>query len=136
MSDELTGGATILIADDDEGIREFLRELLDSEGYRVEEAKNGAEAIALIAAKRPHAVLMDLMMPVVSGAEATAMIKRDPRTASIPVLAMSAGRNIAALHDQIPADDFIAKPFDLSALVATLAALTGRDQVGNPSEMT
>ena len=109
----MTDEATILIADDDEGIRELLRELLDSEGYRVEEASNGAEAIASIAANRPHAVLMDLMMPVVSGAEATAMIKRDPRTASIPVLAMSAGRNIVAMQNDIPADDFIAKPFEL-----------------------
>jgi CheY-like chemotaxis protein len=124
----MTDEATILIADDDEGIRELLRELLDSEGYRVEEATNGAEAIASIAAKRPHAVLMDLMMPVVSGAEATAMIKRDPRTASIPVLAMSAGRNIVAMQNDIPADDFIAKPFELSALIAAIAALTGRNQ--------
>jgi CheY-like chemotaxis protein len=123
----MTDEAIILIADDDEGIRELLRELLDAEGYRVEEATNGAEAIASIAANRPHAVLMDLMMPVVSGAEATAMIKRDPRTASIPVLAMSAGRNIVALQNDIPADDFIAKPFELSTLIAAIAALTGRD---------
>jgi len=124
----MTDEATILIADDDEGIRELLRELLDSEGYRVEEASNGAEAIASIAANRPHAVLMDLMMPVVSGVEATSMIKRDPRTASIPVLVMSAGRNIAAMQNEIPADDFIAKPFELSTLIAAIAALTGRDR--------
>jgi CheY-like chemotaxis protein len=124
----MTDEATILIADDDEGIRELLRELLDSEGYRVQEASNGAEAIASIAANRPHAVLMDLMMPVVSGVEATAMIKRDPRTASIPVLAMSAGRNIVALQNDIPADDFIAKPFELSTLIAAIAALISRDR--------
>jgi CheY-like chemotaxis protein len=124
----VTDEATILIADDDEGIRELLRELLDSEGYRVQEATNGAEAIASIAANRPHAVLMDLMMPVVSGVEATAMIKRDPRTASIPVLAMSAGRNIVALQNDIPADDFIAKPFELSTLIAAIAALIRRDR--------
>jgi two-component system response regulator MprA len=124
----VTDEATILIADDDEGIRELLRELLDSEGYRVQEATNGAEAIASIAANRPHAVLMDLMMPVVSGVEATAMIKRDPRTASIPVLAMSAGRNILALQNDIPADDFIAKPFELSTLIAAIAALISRDR--------
>ena len=124
----MTDEATILIADDDEGIRELLRELLDSEGYRVQEATNGAEAIASIAANRPHAVLMDLMMPVVSGVEATAMIKRDPRTASIPVLAMSAGRNIVALQNDIPADDFIAKPFELSTLIAAIAALISRDR--------
>jgi two-component system, OmpR family, response regulator MprA len=124
----VTDEATILIADDDEGIRELLRELLDSEGYRVQEATNGAEAIASIAANRPHAVLMDLMMPVVSGVEATAMLKRDPRTASIPVLAMSAGRNIVALQNDIPADDFIAKPFELSTLIAAIAALISRDR--------
>jgi CheY-like chemotaxis protein len=124
----VTDEATILIADDDEGIRELLRELLDSEGYRVQEATNGAEAIASIASNRPHAVLMDLMMPVVSGVEATAMIKRDPRTASIPVLAMSAGRNILALQNDIPADDFIAKPFELSTLIAAIAALISRDR--------
>jgi CheY-like chemotaxis protein len=127
MSDVQGDMTTVLIADDDDGIRELLRELLDSEGYLVEEATNGAEAIELVTANPPGAVLMDLMMPVVSGAEATTMLKQDPRTASIPVLVMSAGRNIAAMRNEIPADDFISKPFDLSSLVSAIANLTRRD---------
>ena len=105
MSDGKSSSATVLIADDDDGIRQLLRELLDAEGYLVEEATNGAEAIEMVASNPPSAVLMDLMMPVVSGAEATTMLKQDPDTAAIPVLVMSAGRNLAAMRHDVPADE-------------------------------
>ncbi|MDQ3044826.1 MAG: response regulator [Chloroflexota bacterium] len=116
----------ILVADDDSGIRELLREVLSSHGYAVELAVNGAEALALVRANPPAVVLMDLMMPTLSGAEATTALKADPATAEIPVVAMSAGRNLAVMAAGIPADDFISKPFDLSALVSTLVYLSRR----------
>ncbi len=111
----------VLVVDDDAAIREFLRDLLGSEGYEVDEAVNGAEAVERVRTDPPAAVLMDLMMPILSGAEATSRLKSDPTTASIPILAMSAGRNIATFGTGIPADGFVSKPFDLSLLVDTLA---------------
>ena len=66
-------------------------------------------------------LLQDLMIPIMSGAEATSRLKSDPGTAAIPVLAMSAGRNLTAVALDVPADDFIPKPFDLTELIATIA---------------
>jgi CheY-like chemotaxis protein len=117
----------VLVVDDDAAIREFLRDLLGSEGYEVDEAVNGAEAVERVRANPPSAVLMDLMMPVLSGAEATSALKSDPSTAGIPILAMSAGRNLTTMADAVPADGFVAKPFDLSRLVAVLAEHTRLD---------
>jgi CheY-like chemotaxis protein len=124
MNEPSSGSPRVLVVDDDDAIREFLRDLLGSEGYEVDEAANGAEAVERVRANPPSAVLMDLMMPVLSGAEATARLKNDPATARIPILAMSAGRNLAALATGIPADGFVSKPFDLTLLVSTLAAHT------------
>jgi CheY-like chemotaxis protein len=116
--------ARILVVDDDASIREFLRDLLDMEGYEVEEAVNGAEAVERVRTDPPSAVLMDLMMPILSGAEATSRLKSDPDTARVPILAMSAGRNLAAMATNVPADGFVSKPFDLKILVAALAKHT------------
>jgi CheY-like chemotaxis protein len=124
MNEPSSGSPRVLVVDDDDAIREFLRDLLGSEGYEVDEAANGAEAVERVRANPPSAVLMDLMMPVLSGAEATARLKNDPATARIPILAMSAGRNLAAMATGVPADGFVSKPFDLSLLVSTLAAHT------------
>ncbi len=117
----------VLVVDDDAAIREFLRDLLGSEGYEVDEAANGAEAVERVRADPPSAVLMDLMMPVLSGAEATSTLKSDPTTARVPILAMSAGRNLTTMADAIPADGFVSKPFDLTRLVAVLAEHTRLD---------
>jgi CheY-like chemotaxis protein len=124
MNKPSSGSPRVLVVDDDAAIREFLCDLLGSEGYEVDEAANGAEAVERVRANPPSAVLMDLMMPVLSGAEATARLKNDPATARIPILAMSAGRNLAAMATGVPADGFVSKPFDLSLLVSTLAAHT------------
>ena len=111
----------VLVADDDAGIRELLRDVLAAEGYEVAEAANGAEAVAQARSNPPAAVLMDLMMPILSGAEATVALKGDPRTSGILVVAMSAGRHLQTLLHGIPVDGFISKPFDLPALVSVLA---------------
>jgi CheY-like chemotaxis protein len=124
MNQSTVRATRVLVVDDDAAIREFLRDLLDLEGYVVEEAANGAEAVERVRADPPSAVLMDLMMPILSGAEATSRLKSDPKTARIPILAMSAGRNLAAMSSAVPADGFVAKPFDLPLLVAALAKHT------------
>ena len=111
----------VLVVDDDPAIRELLVDLLRAEGYRVIEAVNGAEAIDAARGFLPAVVLIDLMMPVMSGAEATHILKSDPETAAIPVLAMSAGRNLSAVVLDIPADGFVPKPFDLTELVSVVA---------------
>jgi two-component system response regulator MprA len=122
----LTTDVRILVADDDSGIRKLLREVLSDHGYTVDLAVDGVEALTLARANPPAVVLMDLMMPSLSGGEATNALKADPTTAAIPVVAMSAGRNLALMAAGIPADDFVSKPFDLPALFSTLVYLTRR----------
>ena len=108
----------VLIVDDDLAVRELLKDVLGTEGYEVIEASSGLEAIDQVRRYRPSAVLMDLMMPIMSGAEATILIESQPTAAAIPVLAMSAGRNLTDVGLDVPADDFIPKPFDLIERIA------------------
>ena len=115
----------LLVVDDDLAIRELLTDLLEAEGYTVSAAAHGVEALEVAARERPAAILMDLMMPVMSGAEATARLRADPVTAGIPVIAMSAGRNLAAIATTISADGFVAKPFDIDYFLDTVASATG-----------
>jgi CheY-like chemotaxis protein len=65
--------------------------------------------------------MMDLMMPVLDGAEAMTILKRDPRTGNIRIIAMSAGRNLRHQVDDGLADGFLAKPFELDALLDDVA---------------
>ena len=106
----------ILIVDDDTDVRETLCDVLEDEGYRVAGACNGKEALdALIQADHVCLVLLDLMMPVMSGHEFLVKHKADPKLAEIPVVVMS------ALWDHRPTVDvaeFIPKPIPLSAVLS------------------
>lgn len=113
--------ARILIVDDDLGIRELLDEILLNEGYEILLAANGAQAVELARAEQPDLILMDLMMPVLNGAEAMVILKRDPRTRDIRIIAMSAGQNLRHQVHDLLADSLIAKPFDLDTLLADVA---------------
>lgn len=108
-------GARILIVDDDARNRELLHDLLVSQGYAVAEAQNGEEALLKVAQWAPHAVLLDVMMPGLSGFEVCSRLKADPVTAAIPVLLVTALQD----HDdrmagiQSGANDFLTKPIDM-----------------------
>lgn len=114
--------ARILIVDDDLGIRELLDEILWNEGYETLLAVNGAQAVQLARAEQPDLILMDLMMPVLNDTEAMAILKRDPRTRHIRIIAMSAGQTLRHQVHELLADSLLAKPFDLDMLLADVAA--------------
>jgi CheY-like chemotaxis protein len=113
----------ILLVEDDAAIRETIAELLEEEGYRVASAANGAEALELLSAPElPSVILLDLMMPVMSGWELHEALQDDPRLASIPVVVISASRSTERLAP-IEAAAFLAKPFDATRLLDTVGRL-------------
>ncbi len=112
---------TVLVVDDNEGIRESLIDVLDIEGYLVVTAEHGAEALAkLRSGVRPCVILLDLMMPVMSGADFRHAQRQDPQLAQIPVVLISADGDLMtkAAELQLP---FIAKPMKIDKVFAAVA---------------
>ena len=121
MRDSASSAARILLVEDDAGIRESVLECLASEGYAVDAVANGADALAWLAREpRPALVVLDLVMPVMNGAELLGRIRADARIADLPVVLMTAAMPSSALP--IPeAGAVLSKPFELDALLETVA---------------
>jgi two-component system cell cycle response regulator DivK len=119
------GGAEkpmVLIVEDYSDAREMYAEYLEFQGFRVEQARNGKEAIASAAAHPPDVVLMDLSLPVMDGWEATRRLKADERTRHVPVIALT-GHALAGTVEtatQAGCDGFITKPCLPEDLVAEI----------------
>ena len=111
--------STILIVDDDSSMRFLLKVLFESAGYEVVEAHHGAAALKRVNENRPDLVVTDLMMPVMDGAQLIALLRSDPKTESIPILATSARLSSGAEV----ADAVLTKPFDPDAFLETARAL-------------
>lgn len=108
-----------MVVDDDQNIRHLIIAALKREGYRFAEAANGREALDAMRRDRPAAVVLDLMMPIVSGWDVLRERAGDPDLVKIPVIVVSANRSpeIAAAMDKgICA--FLPKPFDITALTS------------------
>jgi two-component system, cell cycle response regulator DivK len=99
-------GAQILVVEDNEKNMKLVRDVLHAKGYRTLEATNGALAVELAAEYGPDLVLMDIQLPDMDGIEALARLRADDRTASIPVLALTA----QAMHGD--RERFLAEGFD------------------------
>ena len=104
---------TILIADDDELLSALVQYKLEASGHRVVIAANGAAALEAVKNELPDLVVLDAMMPVLTGSEVLARLKGDPRTAGIPVIMLTARRGqedvVTALRGG--AADYLTKPF-------------------------
>ena len=114
-------GGDILVVEDEADIRAFLRDLLTIMGYRVTTADNGRQALDLLADWRPDLVMLDILMPVMSGLTFLKIRQGDPILRTIPVLVMTASmslRNVPAT-----ADGVVAKPFALDQLLHQVSAL-------------
>ena len=108
---------TVLIVDDDDDIRDTLKELCEDEGYPVATAANGEEALRWLAGPdAPCLVILDLIMPVLSGNDVFAAMQEDPRLSRIPVIVSTSDPGRA------PGGTFVMKkPVDLDRLLATIA---------------
>ena len=120
----------VLIVEDEAPLVTMLRYNLEREGFAVDEAADGEEALLRIAERRPDAVLLDWMLPLVSGLEVCRQIRRAPSTRSLPVIMLTArgeeGDRVRGLDSG--ADDYVVKPFSPSELVARLRAVIRRAQ--------
>lgn len=108
----------ILVIDDDQAMRNMLETVLLDEGYSVILARNGKEGLELAARQRPALVLLDLMMPVMDGWQFLEALKQMPELADLPVLLLSASRQIVSTARDNPVKAYIPKPFELVKLLA------------------
>jgi len=121
----------VLVVDDEPDLVVLLEEHLTHEGFDVVTAAGGMEAITKAREQHPHVILLDVMMPGVSGFDVCNILQDFPETANIPVIFLTAvaetRRKVMGLN--LGADDYITKPFDLHELAARVhAALRSRMQ--------
>jgi len=115
----------VLLVEDSETAVLMMRMQLELLGYRVTIARNGAEAVAKAAAELPDIIIMDMQMPVMSGMEAAAQIRQNPKTKSIPILAATA-KAMSGDREKCLAsgcDAYLAKPFTHRVLGAEIQKL-------------
>ena len=118
---------TILVVDDDLEIRETIRDVLEEEGYRVDLAANGIEALALLRTKSsneadwPSLILLDLMMPEMNGWQFCEEQKKDDALSTIPVVVISAASSIDRNNVAIKGRPLLKKPIELFRLLDAIA---------------
>ena len=111
----------VLVVDDQEVIRDTLQLALDDEGFSVECAANGREALAVIGRWKPDVILLDLMMPIMDG---WAFCKEQKRTGdNTPIVLLSAAGGLDEHQRALGAAAVIAKPFDIDRVISTIQRL-------------
>lgn len=128
---------TVLIVEDEPSLVALLRYNLEKSGYRVEEAVDGQEAMLKVQEEKPDLVLLDWMLPQMSGLEVCRQIRRNPTTRNIPIIMLTArgeeGDRVRGLD--AGADDYIAKPFSPGELLARMRAVLRRIRPALAEEM-
>jgi putative two-component system response regulator len=119
-------GSMVLIVDDEYIGRETLQSVLEGEGYELEMAESGLQAIEKAKRLLPDVILLDVMMPGMTGFEVCQRIRNDPQIAEIPIIILTALDDRESLLNALKAgaDDFISKPFDRYELRARLMGIT------------
>ena len=113
----------VLVVDDDPDILDAICDILEGEGYRVARARHGAEALERVEAEQPRLILLDLMMPVMDGVTFAQALKERPERGRIPIVVISADGNPQRAAS-IGAAGYLAKPFDIDALLSQVAQMT------------
>lgn len=123
---------SVLVVDDESAIREMIRFALSKSGMQVYTAADGREALQKITEKIPDILLLDWMMPVMSGYDLTRRLRKEPVTADIPIIMLTAkvseDDKVAGLN--AGADDYIIKPFSPRELIARISAVLRRSGPG------
>jgi DNA-binding response OmpR family regulator len=121
-------GKTVLIVEDEEAVRELEKFILEQQGYDVMEARDGLEGLAKAEFRRPDLILLDLMMPDVSGGRMFDEMKRHPTTSGIPIVVVTGKPDAHEMFDdEIGPDNVIMKPFEADTLLERI-----RNHIGDP----
>ncbi|MEA2433685.1 MAG: two-component system, OmpR family, phosphate regulon response regulator PhoB [Actinomycetota bacterium] len=119
---------TILIVEDEEAVRELEKFILEQQGYDVMEARDGLEGLAKAEFRKPDLILLDLMMPDVSGGRMFDEMKRHPTTSGIPIVVVTGKPDAHEMFDdEIGPDNVIMKPFEADTLLERI-----RNHIGDP----
>ena len=126
----MASGKTVLIVEDERDLADVVSYHLEREGYSCRRAHDGEVALAEVQRSRPDLIVLDRMLPKLSGEEVAARLKRDSRTAGIPILMLTAKAEDAdeLVGFALGADDYVRKPFSIKLLLARIAALLRRDR--------
>jgi len=110
----------ILIADDNENIRDALTYLLEDEGYELLLAKDGADTLRKVKERKPDILFLDIMMPEINGYDVCRTIKNDPDLKSIYIIMLTAKGQVAEQErgKEVGADEYIVKPFSPMEILA------------------
>lgn len=130
-------GQKILVVEDEPDIRKLIQYNLMQERYLVVEAEDGEQALKLAQRDKPNLVILDLMLPGLSGLELCKILRERPDTASIPILMLTAkaGEADKVVGLEMGADDYLSKPFSPREMVARVRAILRRtDSSGAPPE--
>lgn len=128
----------VLVVDDEPDLVELVSYNLELAGYRVISADNGFDAIRLVASQSPSIVVLDVMMPEISGTEVARRLRANPKTRDVPIVMLTAR---ATESDQVAglatgADDYVVKPFSMRVLLARIeAALRRAPGAAGPSAL-
>jgi CheY-like chemotaxis protein len=114
----------ILIVEDEPLNMKLFRDLLQVNGYATFEAKDGKQGVEIAVEKQPDLILMDIHMPVMDGLEATRILKSDPATAGIPIIALTSGAMASDREKAVRAgcDAFMSKPVDIHDFLEMVAS--------------
>ncbi|WP_424976179.1 phosphate regulon transcriptional regulator PhoB [Dinoroseobacter sp. S124A] len=120
----MTEQPTVLLVEDEPAQREVLSYNLEAEGFRVAEAENGDEAMLLVEEEHPDIIVLDWMLPVVSGIEVCRRLKSKPDTRTIPIIMLSArSEEVDRVRGlETGADDYVVKPYSVIELMARVRA--------------
>ena len=115
-----------MIVDDEDSLLELVKAILENEGLNVVPVRNGTECLERLKSLKPDLILMDMMMPVMSGRETTEKIRNNPKTKDIKIAFLTVARFSEIGKDllkEIKVSDYITKPFDNEDLVARVKKL-------------
>jgi DNA-binding response OmpR family regulator len=115
----------ILVIDDDTKLTDLLQLVFESKGFGVTIANSGVQALESLETELPEAVLLDLMMPGMSGLEVCQRIRSNPRTSNVPVVVLTAKTGTKSKQELLKAGatDYLVKPVPLNDLVSRIGAL-------------